>query len=304
MATRIRNRGEKEPGNARRSRVGRRGECGLGNSVKPAGDDRRSTLLPRGYPVRRRSRRRFERGNVRSLNIPAAALINSACAAIPAADAYSINVTVVPASSLGFLSVFPNGQPLPLVSTLNRGPGASGGAVANAAIVPGGPGGVVNFFASAPAQVIVDINGYFLAGSGTVSAIYQISSTQSIPNEPRVTVNFDQKIKDTQNAVITGANWQFKAPVPGTYQVDTNISIGCTPLISSGYESIVIFVQPSGTGNPVGADFTSKDNGAESLLMSSDIPLNAGDLLWVGYSHADASCGSYTGRIGIFLAGQ
>ena len=89
----------------------------------------------------------------------------------------------------------------------------------------------------------------------------------------------------------------------GIYHVDTNISIGCTPLISSGYESIVIFVQPSGSGNPVGADFASEDNGAESLLMSSDIPLNAGDLLWVGYSHADASCGSYTGRIGIFLVG-
>jgi hypothetical protein len=243
----------------------------------------------------------FNGGDIRSLNIPAAALANSACAAIPTADAYSINVTVVPTSSLGFLSVFPNGQPLPLVSTLNWGPGASGGTVANAAIVPGGSGGVVNFYASAPAQVIVDINGYFLAGSGGVSAVYQISSTQSIPNEPRVTVNFDQKIKDTQNTVITGANWQFKAPVSGTYHVDTNISIGCTPLISSGYESIVIFVQPSGSGNPVGADFASEDNGAESLLMSSDIPLNAGDLLWIGYSHADASCGSYTGRIGIFL---
>ena len=51
----------------------------------------------------------FNGGDVRSLNIPAAALINSAGAAIPPADAYSINVTVVPTSSPGFLSVFPNG---------------------------------------------------------------------------------------------------------------------------------------------------------------------------------------------------
>jgi hypothetical protein len=247
----------------------------------------------------------FNGGDIRSLNVPVAALTNSACAAIPAADAYSINVTVVPASSSGYISVFPNGQSLPLVSTLNWGPAASGGAIANAAIVPGGPGGVVNVYASAAAQVIVDINGYFSAGTGTgaVSAIYQISSSQSIPNNERVTVNFDQKIKDTQNTVLTGENWQFKAPVSGTYHVDTNISIGCTPLLSGGYESILIYVQPSGSAAPVGADFSSQNNGADSMLMSSDVPLNAGDLLWVGYSRFDGSCGSYAGRIGIFLVG-
>jgi hypothetical protein len=246
----------------------------------------------------------FNGGDIRSLNIPAAALINSGCAAIPAADAYSINVTVVPTSSLGYLSVFPNGQSLPLVSTLNWGPGATGGAVANAAIVPGGPGGVVNFYAFAPAQVIVDINGYFLAGSGSVSAIYQISGTQSVPLNEETRINFGQKIKDTQNTVLTGTNWQFRAPTSGTYHVTTNISIGCTPLISSGYEATLIYVQPSGSATPVGVDFASEDNGAESMLMSSDVPLNAGDLMWVTYSRYDASCGAYTGRIGIFLVGQ
>ena len=246
----------------------------------------------------------FNGGDVRNLNVPAAALSNSACAAIPAADAYSINVTVVPTSGVGYLSVFPNGQPLPLVSTLNWGPAASGGAIANAAIVPGGPGGVVNFYAAAPAQVIVDINGYFLAGSGSASAVYQISGTQPIPPNQEVRINFNQKIKDTQNTVLTGTNWQFRAPLSGTYHVTTNISIGCSPLITSGYEATLIYVQPSGSATPVGVDFASEDNGTESMLMSSDVPLNAGDLLWVTFSRFDASCGEYAGRIGIFLAGQ
>src|SRR6201995_3988825 len=48
--------------------------------------------------------------------------------------AYSLNVTVVPVAQLGFLTIWPSGQPQPLVSTLN----SDGRVKANAAIVPAG----------------------------------------------------------------------------------------------------------------------------------------------------------------------
>ncbi|MDX1983860.1 MAG: FG-GAP repeat protein [Bryobacteraceae bacterium] len=79
------------------------------------------------------------------------------------AQAYSLNITVVPGGPFGFLTTWPTGQARPTVSTLNS---LHGGIVANAAIVPAGTGGSVSVFVTDPADVIVDINGYFEPNSG------------------------------------------------------------------------------------------------------------------------------------------
>lgn len=52
--------------------------------------------------------------------------------------AYSLNITVTPRPTLGFLTVFPTGQVRPWVSTLSATTGAQ---TANAAIVPAGTAG-------------------------------------------------------------------------------------------------------------------------------------------------------------------
>lgn len=92
-------------------------------------------------------------GATRSFAIP-----QSNCAIPTSALAYSLNVTVVPRGPLGYLSVWPGGQPQPLVSTLNS---PLGNIVANAAIVPAGTGGAINVFVTNQADLILDINGYF-----------------------------------------------------------------------------------------------------------------------------------------------
>lgn len=85
-------------------------------------------------------------------------ILSSPCNVPPAAQAYSLNFTVVPRGPLGFLTTWPTGQAQPLVSTLN----APGGAVtANAAIVPAGTGGAISVFATNDTDLVVDINGYF-----------------------------------------------------------------------------------------------------------------------------------------------
>ena len=85
-------------------------------------------------------------------------------------QAYSMNFTVVPhpgGQPLGYLTVWPQGQDQPTVSTLNN-PTAT--VVANAAIVPAGDGGGIATFAFNDTDLIVDINGYFAApGSGGLS---------------------------------------------------------------------------------------------------------------------------------------
>jgi hypothetical protein len=81
------------------------------------------------------------------------------------AQAYSLNFTVVPQSTLGYLTVWPSGQNQPLASTLND---RTGTIVANAAIVPAGTGGAISAYASDNTNLIADINGYFAApGSGS-----------------------------------------------------------------------------------------------------------------------------------------
>jgi hypothetical protein len=88
------------------------------------------------------------------------------------AQAYSMNFTVVPHGSLGYLTVWPTGQNQPVVSTLN----AYGGQVtANAAIVPAGTGGDINAFAYNDTDLIIDINGYFAPPGQNGLSLYPVA---------------------------------------------------------------------------------------------------------------------------------
>jgi hypothetical protein len=104
----------------------------------------------------------------RDFNIPA-----SACGIPTNAAAFSLNLTVVPAGPLGYLSVWPASQSQPLVSTLNS---LDGRIKANAAIVPAGVNGAVTLYASDSTHAIIDINGYFVPASGAPNlAFYPVT---------------------------------------------------------------------------------------------------------------------------------
>jgi hypothetical protein len=97
----------------------------------------------------------FIGGNTsRSFAIP-----NSACGIPFTAQAYALNVTVVPHGSLGYLTISPTGQSRPMVSTLNS---LDGRVKANAAIVPAGNAGAISAFATNDTDLVLDINGYFV----------------------------------------------------------------------------------------------------------------------------------------------
>jgi hypothetical protein len=104
----------------------------------------------------------------RSFTLP-----SSGCNIPATAQAYSLNVTVVPRARLGYLTIWPTGQPQPLVSTLNS---LNGAILANAAIVPAGTGGSVSVFVTDATDAIVDINGYFAPVSGPAAlAFYPVA---------------------------------------------------------------------------------------------------------------------------------
>src|SRR5581483_5866685 len=84
--------------------------------------------------------------------------ISGACGIPLTAQAFSLNMTVVPRGPLPYLSVWPTGQPYPNVSTLNSPKGTT---LANAAIVPAGTNGSITVLAGSVTDLIIDINGYF-----------------------------------------------------------------------------------------------------------------------------------------------
>ena len=95
-------------------------------------------------------------GNFRDFIVPD----NLSCGIPATAAAYSLNVAVVPHGGLGYLTMWPTGEDQPVVSTLNS---LDGRVKANAAIVPAGVNGAVRIYASNTTDVVLDIDGYFVA---------------------------------------------------------------------------------------------------------------------------------------------
>ena len=81
----------------------------------------------------------------------------SACAPPASAQSYVLNGTVVPSGSMGYLSLWPDGEQMPVVSTLNAYDGL---VTSNMAIVPTSNGSI-DAYAAGLTQLILDISGYF-----------------------------------------------------------------------------------------------------------------------------------------------
>ena len=92
-------------------------------------------------------------GGTRSFVIP-----QSSCGVPADATAYSLNFAAVPGGPLGFITVWPAGQPQPVVASLND---VTGTIAANAVIVPAGDNGAIDVYATDATNVVIDINGYF-----------------------------------------------------------------------------------------------------------------------------------------------
>ncbi len=86
---------------------------------------------------------------------------DSPCGIPSTAAAYSLNLTVVPHGTLGYLTAWPSGLTRPEISTLNS---VDGRVKANAAIVPAGSDQAISLYVSDTSDVVVDIDGYFVAG--------------------------------------------------------------------------------------------------------------------------------------------
>jgi hypothetical protein len=114
-------------------------------------------------------------GSPRNFPIP-----TGPCAGIPAnAQAYSLNVTATNTAGPGFIKIFPQGGPAPVVSTLNY---IANQTVANAAIVPAGTAGGITVAAGVSGtDLILDINGYYGDTPNTTSNQFKLFTNSTNP---------------------------------------------------------------------------------------------------------------------------
>ena len=177
-------------------------------------------------------------GSTRTFNIP-----QSACGIPSNAAAYSLNVTVVPDTTLGYLSIWPAGEAQPLVSTLNS---YDGRVKANAAIVPAGTNGGVSVYVTNSTNVILDIDGYFVPAGSSASALafYPLSPC---------------RIADTRNAhgalggpSIAGGSSRSFAILSGSCGIPSNaqaysLNVTALPHNKLGY----LTIWPTGQSQPL-----------------------------------------------------
>ncbi len=97
----------------------------------------------------------FADGETRTFPFPS----STDCPGLPAtAGAWSLNIQFRPLSVLAYLTAFPTGTVMPVVSTLTASPAAW---VQNMALVPAGTSGSIDIYCEYAGRVVIDINGYY-----------------------------------------------------------------------------------------------------------------------------------------------
>jgi hypothetical protein len=212
--------------------------------------DTRTPVAPLGGPS-------LTGGQVRSFPVLSAASCN-----IPAtAQAYSLNLAAVPHGSLGYLTAWATGQSQPAVATLNA---PTGTVTANAAIVPAGAGGSIQFFASDNTDLVIDINGYFAPMTAGGLSLYNLPPCRVLDTRiPAGTPPFSGP-KDVLTA-------QGGCGVPSTAGAHV-YSATVVPPGSLGY----LTLWPQGQARPLVATLNALDGSITSNLAI--VPANGGSI--------------------------
>ena len=194
---------------------------------------------------------------------PPADIVDSGCGVPSIAQAYVLNATVVPSGPLGYLTLWPDGEGEPGVSTLNA---ADGAITSNMAIVPTA-NGWIDAFALNPTQLTLDIFSYFAPiglsitttslPSGVLNSSYNASlqATGGLPPyawsltagnlPPGLSLNSTGLISGTPTASGT---WGFTTQVSDSESPPATASAPLSITVQSSL-SITTNSLPSGTVN-------------------------------------------------------
>jgi hypothetical protein len=159
------------------------------------------------------------------------------------AQAYSLNLAVVPQGPLGYITAWPTGQTQPGTANLSS---VTGTVTASAAIVPAGTSGSINVYTSNTTDLIIDVNGYFaVPGAGGLS-LYNLSPCRILDTRTGNGQPFTGELDDTVTASTCG--------VPGGAQAYV-LNATVVPPSALGY----LTLWPQGTTQPIVATLSALD---------------------------------------------
>ena len=225
-------------------------------SVRRRADDLAAATSTSAYvavgPIRLADTREAACGCTRldehTIRVDVAARVSSALDAVIVGAA--VTVTVVQGSAAGYTAVFPAGTDVPATSTVN----ARAGAVAsNSTIVQVGVDGAVDVYASALADIILDVSGAFVAaGSATAGRYQPVAPTRLLdtragdaaPLEAGGTVTVPMPTDVPKDAVAVAVNVTSVGAAGAGFVV--GYAAGATPPATS-------FLNPDGSGQPTAA---------------------------------------------------
>lgn len=122
-------------------------------------------------------------------------------------------------------------------------------------------------------------NWLIISSKVQVVAIYDTAAGQAVTHAARI--NFATKVRDTHNAVTTGASWVFTAPIAGTY----NVSSKALPNTVSATVGQVFDIRLTKNGTSIrsGQQDVSENTTARlySSVINSSVELAKGDTIYI-----------------------
>jgi hypothetical protein len=188
---------------------------------------------------------------------------------VPAdATAVAVTVTATQSQAAGFLTAWPAGQAVPDASTVNYGAFEDR---ANGAIVKLGDEGAIDVRGSAPAAIIVDVNGWFRPATSATAGRYVPITAQRVFDSRSVT--FARPLQPRETITV--------AAPPGVPDDAVALAINVTTTAPNrpGY----LTAHPAGSPRPE-ASLLNTDRDGQTRAASSIAPISAGGLSV--YSHS------------------
>jgi len=175
------------------------------------------------------------------------------------ASAAVLNVTAVDPTAAGFLTVFPSGTTMPVVSNLNFTPGA---VVANLVTVPVSASGAVSIYNSAGStNVVVDVDGYYMgSAAANGSGLYNPVS----PTRVLGSLQAGQPIGPGAATAVTVASASPTDNVPATA---TAVVLNVTSSQASAASFLTVY--PAGVARPLASNvnFTAGETVANRVTV-------------------------------------
>ena len=168
----------------------------------------------------------------------------TACSIPASAQTFVLSATVVPPGPLGFMTLWPQGQTQPGVSTLNA---LDAAVTSNLALVPTSNGSI-SVFPSNPTHLVMDIFGYFAPPPSSGPGVITVSSATVGQNlQAPLTITFSPPPTGPVTLTVTSLN-------PGLVLLGSPGAVGTGQLqttITAGTESIATYAQALGGAGAV-----------------------------------------------------